>query len=328
MDHKEWSIMNHYLVADIGGTNARLGLVTPEGNEVFGIEALSNKNYPHLIDVVNAYLHRAQCILQPKKACFAVASPVTGDLVHFTNNSWSFSIQELKARLGLEYLKVINDFEAIALSIPYLGAREVFRIGGGEAVPHRAIAVLGPGTGLGMAALVPNSPKPLPLGTEGGHACFAPQDEFESHLAAEIRGRQGFCANEDFLCGSGLVTLYRGLCDWHKVTAIYQDPASITTAALDGSDPTCLMTLERFCAILGSVAGDYALQLGAQGGVYISGGIVPRFKEFLAEQSPFRERFESKGRFRSYVERIPTFVITAPQPGLIGAASVFDEGLS
>ncbi len=318
--------MNHYLVADVGGTNARLGLVTPEGNEVFGIEQLSNKNYPHLIDVVNAYLSRAQCIVLPKKACFAVASPVASDRIHFTNNSWSFSVQELKDQLGLEYLKVINDFEAVALSIPYLGPREVFRVGSGEATPHRTIAVMGPGTGLGMAALVPNNPKPLPLATEGGHACFAPQDELEAHIAARIKQRLGFCSNEDLLSGNGLVCIYDGICDWHKVKSVYQTPSDITTAALNGSDDMSRLALERFCAVLGSVAGDYALQLGAQGGVYIAGGIVPRFKEFLAEQSQFRERFVSKGRFRSYLEQIPTFVIIAPQPGLIGAASVFDEG--
>jgi glucokinase len=319
--------MNHYLVADIGGTNARLGLVTPEGNEVFGIEQLSNKNYPHLIDVVHSYLNRAQCIVQPKKACFAVASPVTNDRIHFTNNSWSFSVQELKVQLGLEYLKVINDFEAIALSIPYLGPKEVFRVGGGEVTPHHAIAVLGPGTGLGMAALVPNYPKPLPLGTEGGHACFAPQDDLEAHIASRIKQRLGFCSNEDLLSGNGLINIYDGICDWHKTKPLFQNPWEITGAALGGTDEMCRLALERFCAVLGSVAGDYALQLGAQGGVYIAGGIVPRFKEFLVEHTLFRERFVSKGRFRSYLERIPTFVIIASQPGLIGAASVFDEGL-
>jgi glucokinase len=319
--------MNHYLVADIGGTNARLGLVTPEGNEVFGIEQLSNKNYPHLINVVHAYLSRAQCIVQPKKACFAVASPVTTDLIHFTNNSWSFSVQELKAQLGLEYLKVINDFEAIARSIPYLGPKEVFRVGGGEATPHHTIAVLGPGTGLGMAALVPDYPKPLPLATEGGHACFAPQDDLEAHIASRIKQRLGFCSNEDLLSGNGLVSVYESICDWHKAKALFQNPWEITTAGVEGTDEMSRLAVERFCAVLGSVAGDYALQLGAQGGVYIAGGIVPRFKEFLAEHTLFRERFVSKGRFRSYLERIPTFVIIAPQPGLIGAASVFDEGL-
>ncbi len=316
--------MNHYLVADIGGTNARLGLVTAEGNEVFGIEQLSNKDYPHLIDVVHQYLSRAQCIVVPKKACFAVASPVAGDRIDFTNNSWSFSVQALREQLGLEYLKVINDFEAVARSIPYLGAREVFRVGGGEALPHHTIAVMGPGTGLGMAALVPNNPKPLPLATEGGHACFAAQDEIEAHIALRVRQRSGFCSNEDLLSGGGLVAIYQGLCDWHKVAPVYHHAADIVTHATRGDDDLSRKALDKFCAILGSVAGDFALQMGAKGGVFIAGGIVPRFRDFLA-QSSFRERFVSKGRFRSYLEAIPTSLIIAPQPGLIGAASVFDE---
>ncbi len=316
--------MNHYLVGDIGGTNARLGLVTAEGNEVFGIEQMSNKDYPSLFDVITDYLSKAQCIVQPKKACFAVASPVSSDQITFTNNSWSFSIQDLKCQLGLESLRVINDFEGIARSIPYLGAREVFKVGGGEPTPHQAIAVLGPGTGLGMAALVPALPKAIPLATEGGHASFAPADALEEHILHYLRKQLGFVSNEDLLSGMGILNGYRAICDYHKQKALYTDPAEIFRLGQSQQDPLCRETLERFCMILGSVAGDYALQVGAKGGVYIAGGIVPRVKEFLA-QSKFRERFLSKGRFRSYLEAIPTYVVVAPQPGLIGAASVFDE---
>ncbi len=316
--------MNHYLVADIGGTNARLGLVTTEGNEVFGIERMSNKDYPRLVDVIHEYLGKAQCIVHPRKACFAVASPVAGDSIRFTNNSWSFSISELKGILGLDYLKVINDFEAVARSIPYLGAREVFRVGDGEAVPHQPIAVLGPGTGLGMAALVPAHPKPIPLATEGGHASFAALDEFEEFLARKLREKLGFVSNEDLLSGNGLVHVYEGVCAYRQQELVRMDAAAISEAGLSEKSPLCREALERFCAILGSVAGDYALQVGAKGGVYIAGGIVPRFPEFVA-QSRFRERFMAKGRFRSYLSAIPTYLVVAPQPGLIGAASVFDE---
>ena len=316
--------MNHHLVADIGGTNARLGLVTGEGNEIFGIEQISNKNYPRLLDVINDYLSKAQCIVQPKKACFAVASPVTSDNIHFTNNSWSFSINEMKCQLGLESLHVINDFEAVARSIPYLGPREIYKVGGGEALPHQAMAVLGPGTGLGMAALVPASPKAIPLATEGGHASFAALDATEEFIAHFLRQTQGFVSNEDLLSGGGLVHIYQALAALHKKPSLHTQAAIISQLAQDGSDPLCREALERFCMILGSVAGDYALQVGAKGGVYIAGGIVPRFKEFLST-SGFRERFENKGRFRSYLQAIPAFVVIAQQPGLIGAASVFDE---
>lgn len=317
--------MNHFLVADIGGTNARIGLVTAEGNEIFGIEQVPNKDFSSLVAVFNSYLRKAQCVVSPRKACFAVASPVVGDKVRFTNNSWSFSIQELKGQLGLEYLKVINDFEAVALSLPYLGEGETRKIGGGAAVPHQAIAVLGPGTGLGMAALVPALPKAIPLAAEGGHASFAPQDAVEEHIAHRLAETIGFVSNEDLLSGQGLINVYEGTCSYRKVPSQNLDAASIASRALEGDDPICRESLDRFCGILGSVAGDYALQIGAKGGVYIAGGIVPRFLDFF-ERSSFRQRFEQKGRFRGYMEPIPTYVVLASQPGLIGAASVFDEG--
>jgi glucokinase len=316
--------MNHYLVGDIGGTNARLGLVTTEGNEVFGIERMSNKDFPDLKDVVMHYLSKAQCIVYPKKACFAVASPVAGDHISFTNNSWSFSVQNLKCQLGLESLTVINDFEAVARSIPYLGPRELMKVGEGQALSHQAIAVLGAGTGLGMAALVPAHPKPLPLATEGGHASFAALDAVEEHIRHFLLEKHGFVSNEDLLSGAGLVNIYQALCAYSKKAAVLSEAADITSHAIESHDPLCRETLERFCMILGSVAGDYALQIGAKGGVYIAGGIIPRFKEFFAS-SRFRERFESKGRFRNYLAAIPTYVVIANQPGLIGAASVFDE---
>ena len=316
--------MNHYLVADIGGTNARLGLVTTEGNEVFGIERMSNKDYPRLLDVINDYLGKAQCIVQPRKACFAVASPVAGDAIRFTNNSWSFSIAELKGHLGLDFLKVINDFEAVARSIPYLGEREVFQVGEGKGLAHHPIAVLGPGTGLGMAALIPAHPKAIPLATEGGHASFAALDEFEDFMLRRLREKIGFVSNEDLLSGNGLVNIFESVCAFHQSARAPLDAATISEQAVHGKDPLCQEALERFCAILGAVAGDYALQVGAQGGVYIAGGIVPRFPEFVAK-SRFRERFLRKGRFEGYLAAIPTYLVVAPQPGLIGAASVFDE---
>lgn len=317
--------MNHFLVADIGGTNARIGLVTAEGNEIFGIEQVPNRDFPSLVSVFNSYLRKAQCVVHPRKACFAVASPVVGDKVSFTNNSWSFSIQEIKGQLGLEYLKVINDFEAIAMSLPYLSKEEARKIGGGTAVPHHAIAVLGPGTGLGMAALVPAHPKSIPLAAEGGHASFAPQDRVEEYIAHRLTEKIGFVSNEDLLCGQGLVNIYEGLCSYHRTPFQAVDAATIANRGLQADDPISREALDRFCGILGSVAGDYALQIGAKGGVYIAGGIVPRFVDFF-ESSSFRARFEQKGRFRSYMESIPTFVVLASQPGLIGAASVFDEG--
>ena len=315
--------MNHFLVADIGGTNARVGLVTGEGNEIFGIEQFSNRDFPSLHEVVANFLAKAQCAVLPKKACFAVASPVLSDEISFTNNSWSFSIEELKTQLGLDYLHVMNDFEAVARSLPFLGDAELRKVGPGAPRAGRAMAVLGPGTGLGMAALLPSFPSGIPLPSEGGHAAFAPFDEREAAIAQQLRAKTGFVSNEDMLSGTGLCNIHSALNVIKGRPFETIDAALISERALKGEDLVCVEALEIFCGILGGVAGDYALQLGAQGGVYIAGGIVPRFMDFL-EKSSFRLRFESKGRMASYVAAIPTYVIMGTQPGLIGAASIFD----
>lgn len=317
--------MNHYLVADIGGTNARVGLVTGEGNEIFGIEQFSNRDFPSLKDVIAAFLEKAQCVVLPKKACFAVASPVVGDDISFTNNSWSFSIEGLKEELGLDFLHVMNDFEAVARSLPFLGPNELFQIGEGEACPHRALAVLGPGTGLGMAALIPALPAAIAIPSQGGHSSFAPGNEKEECIARYLRQRIGFVSNEDLLSGTGLCNIYQALSEAAGLSIPKPDASAVTEKALSGNDAIALDALDCFTGILGSVAGDFALQMGACGGVYIAGGIVPRFLEYL-EKSSFRRRFETKGRMVTYVSAIPTYVIMGTEPGLIGAASIFDDG--
>ncbi len=317
--------MNHFLVADIGGTNARVGLVTGEGNEIFGIEQFSNRDFPSLLEVVSNFLAKAQCAVLPKKACFAVASPVLCDEIKFTNNSWSFSIEELKTQLGLDYLHVMNDFEAVARSLPFLADPELHKVGPGTPRPHQALAVLGPGTGLGMAALMPAHPSGIPLPSEGGHAAFAPCDERETAIARHLRRSNGFVSNEDLLSGAGLCNIFAALSEMQGKAKRLPNAAEISEQAIKGEDAVCVEALECFCGILGAVAGDYALQLGAQGGIYIAGGIVPRFIDFL-DQSSFRRRFESKGRMSNYVAAIPTYVIMGNQPGLIGAASIFDNG--
>ncbi|MBC7531744.1 MAG: glucokinase [Oligoflexus sp.] len=322
--------MNHFLVADIGGTNARIGLVTGEGNEIYGIEQFSNRDFPSLKDVIANFLAKVQCAVLPKRACFAVASPVLGDRICFTNNSWSFSIEGLKGELGLDYLHVMNDFEAVARSLPFLGPGELKKIGGGAVAPHKALAVLGPGTGLGMAALLPALPKAMPLPSEGGHAAFYPGTAAEEIVFRFLREQNGFVSNEDVLSGMGLCNIYSALAlaagRVHESMQLQLQAADISERALNGGDSICREALSCFCGVLGAVAGDYALQVGAQGGVFIAGGIVSRFVSFL-EQSTFRQRFEAKGRMSSYVTVIPTYVIMGTQPGLIGAASIFDVGI-
>lgn len=318
--------MNHYLVGDIGGTNARFGLVTVEGGEVFGIETLRGKDYPCLYDAVRQYLSMAQCAVPPKKACFAVASAITEDMVQLTNSTWSFSISELQQQLGLESLHVINDFEAVARSIPHLNPVDRCQVGDGEAKKGFTKAVLGAGTGLGTAILAPSGGGYIPLATEGGHAGFSPVTELEYEVKKVLAGQLGFVSNEHLLSGSGLEHLHQALCHIHQKQYETLSARTIAENALSKKDPICELAFKMFFDILGSLAGDYTLLTGAKGGVYIGGGIAPRYCDYIVKHSGFRDRFEDKGRFSHYLKDVASYIIMAPQPGLIGAAAVLDNG--
>ncbi|NRA64776.1 MAG: glucokinase [Pseudobacteriovorax sp.] len=316
--------MNHYLVGDIGGTNARFGLSTIEGGEVFGIETFKGEDYPSLYDSVKTFLSKAQCTVLPKRACFAVASPILGDRVDFTNSSWSFSTSQLKSQLGLEKLKVINDFEAIACSIPFLTETDKFQIGGRAENLSKPLAILGPGTGLGMAGLIPYKNSFIPLPTEGGHAAFCPSTPREEAIKKVLEKKYGFVSNETLLSGSGLLLIYKTLSSLENHSPKAESNEELAELFASGNDVLALEAYQIFFGIMGSIAGDFALQTGAQGGVYIGGGIAPRYLDAIVN-SDFRKRFESKGRFQSYVEDIACHIITAEQPGLIGASAVLDD---
>jgi len=304
------------MVADIGGTNARFAMVARDGS-LHSALSLPTRRYPSLLDAAQAYI--GQMRVRPRSACIAVAGPVNDDEVRLTNHSWTFSARELTAALGIERLRLINDFEAIALALPALAGDELFQLGGGEPVEGRPKAVLGPGTGLGVAQLVPVRGGFEPIATEGGHASIGPRNESELAILATLlrNGRQ--ISREALLSGPGLELIYWALC--RNANAHYEgfSAAEIQAHAVDGSDTLCHETLALFCAFLGTAAGDQALCCGAQGGVYIAGGIVPRFTEFLA-RSRFREHFEDKGPMRDYNRRIPVYVILAAHPGMLGAA--------
>jgi glucokinase len=304
------------LVADIGGTNARFAMVARDGS-LHSALTLPTRRYPSLLDAAQAYTQQLR--VRPRSACIAVAGPVNDDEVRLTNHSWSFSVRELAASLGIERLRLINDFEAIALALPVLGGADLFQIGGGEPVQGRPKAVLGPGTGLGVAQLVPTRAGFEPIATEGGHASIGPRNEAELAILATLlrNGRQ--ISREALLSGPGLELIYWALC--RTANAHYEGytAAEIQAHAVAGSDDLCRDTLGHFCAFLGTAAGDQALCCGAQGGVYIAGGIVPRFTGFLS-RSRFREHFEDKGPMRDYTSRIPVYVILAEHPGMLGAA--------
>lgn len=306
------------LVADIGGTNARFALATPDGY----IEAeriLSGADYPDLVQAAAAYLRDAPAP-RPRRAAVAVATPVTGDWIQFTNNSWSFSTEAARQALGLERLLILNDFTALARAVPLLSPEERRAVGGGTAVAEMPIGLIGPGTGLGVSGLVWSGNHWVPLETEGGHVTFTATDEREWAVSRIIQQRFGHVSPERLLSGPGLVNLYTALAELEGWLAEDLAPAAITDRALAGSCRHCVEVVEMFCGMLGTAAGNLAITLGARGGVYIGGGIVPQLGDFF-DRSAFRSRFEAKGRFSDYLAAIPTWVITAVNPALRGAAA-------
>ena len=310
------------LIADIGGTNARFALTDPRLPEpgLLHVRSLANAQFASLQHAVEHYL--AGIGATPGRAAIAVASPVTGDEIRLTNRAWSFSRAELQATLGLSQLEVINDFGAVAWAVPSLRPQDRITLYGSADAPLRApVSVLGPGTGLGVALLVGDEASGWRVvETEGGHVSFAPLGEEELVVSRWVSARHGRCSTERLLSGTGLSYIEAALSGVPPGIndAPLRDPALIVDAALAGHDLHARRSLARFCAILGSVAGDTALIQGARS-VAIAGGIVPRFIPFL-RSSAFRERFLAKGRFAAHLENVPIHVITHASPGLLGAA--------
>ncbi len=310
------------LVADIGGTNARFALIEAPGAAPSHIRVLACADFAGPEAAVHAYL-AAEGVSTPRAAAFGIANPVTGDRVAMTNHHWAFSVDALRTTLGLDRLLLVNDFTALALSLPHLAAVELEQVGDGEARPGQAIALLGAGTGLGISGLVPAGDALVPLQGEGGHVSLPASTPREANLIALLAERYGHVSAERVLSGPGLMALHDALRRLDGLPARELDSATISARGLAGQCPVCTETLHLFCALLGTVAGDLALTLGARGGVFVGGGIVPRLGEFFA-RSAFRERFLAKGRFRSYLETIPTRVIRAPYAALTGAAHALD----
>jgi glucokinase len=313
------------LVADIGGTNARFGWADAEGGPVRHVVTLPVAAHASLALAIRAYLAQVAPQLpaserRPRRAVLAVAGAVGGDEVGMTNSPWRFSRHQLGAELGLDAVQVLNDFEALALSLPGLAASQLRAVGPALALPPSGtLAVIGPGTGLGVAGVLQLGRQWRALPGEGGHVTLAAADEFEAALLAQVRRRHDHVSAERLLSGTGLPELHGAVAAVRGRPAAPLDSAAIVARGLAGGDDDCTTTLDVFCALLGSLAGNVALTLGARGGVYIGGGIVPRLGErFFA--SRFRERFEAKGRFRSYLQTIPTALITDTLAALSGAA--------
>src|ERR1700732_5104766 len=284
-----------WLVGDVGATNARFGLTSPE-REVLHTRTHAVADHPTIADAITSYLRERGALPMPRQGAIAIASAITGDRVAMTNHPWSFSISELRSQLGFDRLEVINDFTALALALPHLAPDHRLEVGRGTPAPGAALGVLGPGSGLGVSGLIPAGAEWIPLAGEGGHATMAPATDRESALLDRMRRHFDHVSAERVLSGPGLVNLYNSVTVPNGVPSRGHAAAKITDAETGPSDPLCAETTSLFCAMLGTMAGNLALTLGARGGIYIGGGIVPRLGRRFA-QSPFRARFEAKGRF-------------------------------
>jgi glucokinase len=302
------------LIADIGGTNARFALVEAEG-DIRDERTLLVRDHPDPATAIETYLAGRRV----EDAVIAVATPVETEEIGFTNSPWRFSIGGLKARLGLRELAVINDFVAQALAMPHLAAEELALMGSGAAAPGRAVGVLGAGTGLGVSALVPGKSGWVALPTEGGHVSFAPGNEREDQVLGALRARLGHVSNERLLSGQGLLNLAQSLAAIDGRITEAGTAEEVTEAARRGSCPACVEAVTMFSTLLGSAAGDLALTVGARGGVYVAGGVCLRLGA-LFDRAAFRRRFVDKGRMRTFLEPIPTWLVLRGDTGLIGAA--------
>ncbi|CAA9317580.1 MAG: Glucokinase [uncultured Lysobacter sp.] len=314
---------------DVGGTNARFAL-TDLGCEaplVAHSQSLPTSQFASLQHAAQHYLGAVGAV--PRRAAIAVASPVDADEIRLTNRAWSFSRAELQQALALDELLLLNDFGAVAWAAPSLDPSSCIPLYGPTAATLRGpVTLIGPGTGLGVALLVGSFERGWQVvETEGGHVSFAPIGDEEQAIARWVTAHFGRASNERVLCGKGLSHIDAVLRDPQIIRGTdvsgreppLRDPADIVTAALEGNDLSARRALARFCAILGSVAGDAALIHGART-VLIAGGIIPRFVPFL-RSSAFRERFLAKGRFAPYLESVAIHVVTHPHPGLLGAAT-------
>ena len=317
------------LVADIGGSNARFGWIDSAATGIGHVKRLPVAAHAGPAEAAQSYLQQLEGELGngfrlPRHAAFAVATPVAGDRIAFTNSHWDFSTDAVQVALGLQSLRMLNDFEALALSLPHLKPEQIRSNG---PTPHAGgtLAVVGPGTGLGVAGVVRTTAGWIALPGEGGHVTLAACDDFESALLACVRRQKAHVSAERLLSGIGLPTLHAAVCEVTGAAVSTLTAEQIVEQGLATAGSACEKTLDVFCAMLGGFAGNVALTLGARGGLYIGGGIVPRMAEYFFA-SRFRQCFEAKGRFQPYLQAIPTALITDTLVALVGAASAMQFG--
>ncbi|KZX56131.1 hypothetical protein A3709_07025 [Halioglobus sp. HI00S01] len=306
------------LVADVGGTNTRIGIYDADINDFRSVTGYSNNEYGNLEEVIEQWLGDLE-EAPPQQACIAAAAPPSGDRVQMINIGWGFSCSELATRFGFSQFLWLNDFQANAHALPYLGSGELEGVQAGETNDELPLAVVGPGTGLGGASLRQVNGIAVASDAEPGHAGLSPGNELELAIFQHLLPQYGNIYTELFVCGAGLARLYQTIAQINGQPVEDLTPAQVSERALAGSDSHCVTALETFCALLGSCCGDFVLSNGAYGGLFIAGGIVPRITPYLRE-SAFLERFRAKGAMQEFLSRVPVQIITAPHPGLVGAA--------
>jgi glucokinase len=313
------------VLGDIGGTNARFALLT--GDALSPVASLAVEDFASVGEALQHFLSAHSAQSRVSAAILAGAGPVEANRCELTNSPWTLDGAELRQAFGFDAVVVLNDFEAVAWAMTGLAQSDIRPVGGGAPVAGAVRAVLGPGTGLGVASLVKAPGGSVALGSEGGHVTLPGTSAREDAVIGHLRRRFGHVSAEKVLSGSGLENLYAAVREADGISAVDRSAAEITEAAVSGACKVSVAALDMFCAMLGTVAGNVALTLGARGGVYIAGGIVPRIVDYLI-RSEFRARFEAKGRFQPYLARIPTAVIMHPDPAFIGLKAMAHEQLS
>jgi glucokinase len=317
---------NFAIVADIGGTNARFSRVNLTTLALDHVVVYPCADFATLALALQFYREQ-QALTDLTHVAVAIACPVNGDLVKMTNFHWEFSIKQMQAELGLSEFVVLNDFTAVAMSLPVISDAELVKTGAGERDLTKPMAVLGAGTGLGVAHLIPTPQGYIPLPGEGGHTDWTAQNEQEWFVQRYLAAHFGHVSPERLLSGPGLESLYLALAAYQQLTVPAKSAAEIGQHALDGSCALSQATVQQFFAALGGLAGDLALTLSTFGGVYVAGGITPKLLP-LIENSEFRARFEAKGRFAAFNRQIATYIVTAEQPGLLGCAVYLKQKLA
>ncbi len=310
--------MSLCLVADIGGTNGRFCLF--DGKDFSELQSFRCAEFDTFESLLNHYIDGLSGD-RPTQAVIAIATHVSEDNVEYTNLSWSFSVKDVAQKLNFDYLKIINDFTAVSLAVPVLKDEQLVKVFGSEqdSDSQSAKAIIGPGTGLGVSGLFHSGDSWLPIQGQGGHVVYGPNNEFEIELFKYIAGEYGYVSAENLLSGRGLQLLYQAAAYVYGAEAQAYSPANIVSFALDESDENCLTAVDSFCGILGSVASDLVLTLGARGGVYIGGGVVNHMLDYFVANKNFQNRFQRKGCMTPYMEGIPAYVICDTMIGLVGS---------